>query len=677
MTELADPVQRHILAIRLRDAIVPDDASDLMLGPVVSARQLARLKQAMLPGVDYNGPRTTVALDDPVGRRVGRVAFDAPLAALWIGGVWTGTGPAPHCLPDSAASIAVFHYQQTQLAHDQADDDKRLKPLLGFSIAEHARNTDLLRAGGAGALLFIAASLLSDAARKYEQTRQRTGDTGRGKVETDAAAVAVEAALIGTARIAVDALLNKRGAPFGIHRIAAHLVDQVEAVRRSRAKGNVVRSVRIAASAADAVHFWLTRKVFHDLPLNEDRTAERLSARLAPRNDSMATATGAMVAEVCAVDPHELYVLLMAHRLEVALGRHRWLAAPHPVFRLSYGYVGGHALFAETERLGAIVADMDERERLGVGATLDSITLKPVLAMPAAVRGAITSQSQPGRYLDLGVYHRAVTTGFIRRQAHWMATTAPTYTHHAYALGSRLCDLAAAAGHDPTHAFIRDTELDKPSQGIRRQPLVLFYGLDIEETVILGLRQIFDRLIVRGAGTEDWRVAFGRTVHHVLMRAAPSIAARLAMTSYFGETGSCKGISNHATVLAGRFDDRDHDRPMGMFFDYALWFHRDRDVAFWDRLQKGAKLYGAFGSMVIPIEREPVPGRRGRRATPPAAPPSHWQRILIQAKAAFDAYQPLYLKSRPSLLTARIMARMCEGYSAFASDPQFHIIFKY
>ncbi|GAA4762700.1 hypothetical protein GCM10023219_03800 [Stakelama sediminis] len=49
---------------------------------------------------------------------------------------------------------------------------------------------------------------------------------------------------------------------------------------------------------------------------------------------------------------------------------------------------------------------------------------------------------------------------------------------------------------------------------------------------------------------------------------------------------------------------------------------------------------------------------------------------MAEAKTAFDAYRPLYLKSRPSILTARIMARMNEGYSAFASDPQFRKLFK-
>ena len=198
--------------------------------------------------------------------------------------------------------------------------------------------------------------------------------------------------------------------------------------------------------------------------------------------------------------------------------------------------------------------------------------------------------------------------------------------------------------------------------------------------MILGLRQIFDRLIVRGAGTDDWRVAFGRTVHHILAMTAPSIAARLEMSSCLkAEAATCKGLVNRATALASRFDDRDHDRPAGIGFDYALWFHRDRDVPFWDRLQKGARLYGAFGPALIPdaVEPEPLPGRRGRRATSPGEPPSRWQRIMAEAKTAFDAYRLLYLRSRPSVLTARIMARMNEGYSAFASDPQFRTIFRY
>lgn len=42
-----------------------------------------------------------------------------------------------------------------------------------------------------------------------------------------------------------------------------------------------------------------------------------------------------------------------------------------------------------------------------------------------------------------------------------------------------------------------------------------------------------------------------------------------------------------------------------------------------------------------------------------------------------DHRHPLYLKIQPTALTARIMARMSEGYSAFASDPQFRTVFKY
>lgn len=682
MTDLVDPVQRHIHAIAARDVIVPDNASDLDLGTVVSAKQLARLQRAMLPGVDFIGTATATTLDDPVGRRVGRVAFDPPLRALWVDGQWTGTGPAPHELPDSAASIATFIRQQTHLADDDDEGGGRVQRLLGFSIAEHARVTTLLRAGGAHARLFIAASMLSAACATYEKARERTAATGRQKAGVDVHARSAEAALIGMARIATDILLLDADAPIGIRRVATHLVDQVEAVRRNRPTGDVARSVRMAAAAAAAVHLWLTRGIFHDVPLAHDRDPNRLPVRLARANAALAEVADAMIGEVAAVDPQELYVLLMARRLAVALARHRWLAAPHPVFRLNYGYVGVHALFAEVERLGAIVATLADRQRLGGGATLDSKTFKPAMAAAAATQAALAGQSAPGRYLDLGVYHRAVTTGFTRRRRHWLATTVPAYTHHAYATGSRFCDLAAAAGDAPTHDFIRRTELDKPSQrGTRRQPLIMFYGLDVEEVVILGLRQILDRLTGRGAGTDGWRVAFGRTVHHILMKPAPSIAARLEMSSCLKtDEATCKGLVNRATALAGRFDDRDYERPAGIGFDYALWFHRDRDIPFWDRLQKGAKLYGALGSTFIPsntpIAKVSVPSRRGRRATPSEAPPSRWQCIMAEAKTAFDAYQPLYLKSRPSVLTARIMARMCEGYSAFASDPQFRTLFR-
>ena len=486
--------------------------------------------------------------------------------------------------------------------------------------------------------------------------------------------------MIGTARIATDILLGNHAVPRGIHSIATYLVDKVETIRRNRPSGKVARSVRAAAAASESVHIWLVRGILHDIPLNHDRDPARLPQRLAVSNSEIAAAVTIMIADVHAVDASALYVLLMARRLNSALIRHRWLAAPHPVFRLNYGYIGGHALFADVERLGAIVATMAARQRQQFSTSLDSKTLQPVLAAPSSTQAAIAAQDAPGRYLDLGVYHRAVTTGFIRDRNRWLSTTIPDYPHHAYALGSRFCDMASAAGDLPTHDFIRHTELDKPSQsGTRRQPLVLFYGLDIEDTVILGLRQILDRIVQRGAGTDDWRMAFGRTVHHILLRTAPAIAKRLATTTHFGDAGSCKGICNRATALAARFDDRDRDCPAGIGFDYALWLHRDRDIAFWDRLQKGAKLYGAFGPAFIPeaIEHEPLPSRQGRRATSPAAPPSRWQRIMKDAKTAFDAYQPLYLKTQPTALTARIMARMSEGYSAFASDPQFRTVFKY
>ena len=154
----------------------------------------------------------------------------------------------------------------------------------------------------------------------------------------------------------------------------------------------------------------------------------------------------------------------MGGPLRAVDGRHRWLAAPHPLFRLSYGYAGGHALFAEVERLAAVVTTMADRQRLDDGNMLDSVTLAPVIAAPSTTRAAVAGQTAPGRYLDLGAYHRAVTTGFIRDRARWMAATVPSYNHHAYALGSRFCDLAAAASDAPTHDFIRRTEFDKPSQ---------------------------------------------------------------------------------------------------------------------------------------------------------------------------------------------------------------------
>ena len=164
------------------------------------------------------------------------------------------------------------------------------------------RITDLLRAGGTGAHLFIAALMLSAACATYEKARQRTAGTGRGKPNADHAAAAVEAALIGTARIATDVVLSDGAAPHGIRRIAAHLADQVEAVRRNRPRGKAERSVRIAAAAADAVHLWLTRGTLHDLPLNHDRDPARLPHRLAVSNGEMAAMVDAMIDDVHAVD---------------------------------------------------------------------------------------------------------------------------------------------------------------------------------------------------------------------------------------------------------------------------------------------------------------------------------------------------------------------------------------
>ncbi len=505
MTDLVDPVQSHIYAITVRDSIVPDDASDLQLPAVVSAKQVARLKRALLPGVDFVGTGDSASLDDPVGRRVGRVAFTKPLQALWIDGIWTGAGPAPYRLPDDPAAIADFICRQTHLGDGTPESDARVTRLLGFSISDHAQVTDTLRVGGARARLFIAASMLSAACASYEKARQRTEATGRGKVDANNAAAEVEATLIGAARIATETVLSNTPAPPGILCIARHLVDQAEAVRRNRPRGRPTGAIRIAASAADAVHRWLTRGILHDLPLNHDREAARLPLRLATRDERMVAMVDAVIADIAAIDTSALYVLLMARRLDVALGRHRWLAAPHPVFRLNYGYIGGHALFVEVERLGAIVAAMADREIGSDGVSLNSKSLRTALSAPSVMQSTIAAQDAPGRYLDLGAYHRVVTNGFIRDQARWMATTASSYPHHAYALGSRNCDLAAAAAHTATHNFIRRTELDKPSkQGNRQQPLVLFYGLDSQETAILGLRQILDRLIMRGASTDEW-----------------------------------------------------------------------------------------------------------------------------------------------------------------------------
>ena len=169
------------------------------------------------------------------------------------------------------------------------------------------------------------------------------------------------------------------------------------------------------------------------------------------------------------------------------------------------------------------------------------------------------------------------------------------------------------------------------------------------------MRQITDRLSHRGVTGADWRVAFGLVVHRILSHGMPTLAARLAATSSLGaDEATCKGLVNRASELARRFDDRDFDRPCGAFFDYAGWFDRDRDVAFWDRLQTEAKRYGASGSTFVHLqaEREALPGCQGRPSTPADAPPSRWRQIMLEAKKAVHAYLPLYVKSRPTRLTA-------------------------
>jgi hypothetical protein len=683
MIDLVDPVQRNIHAIVVRDAIVRDDAADIVLVNA-SPKQIGRQLRAMLHGVDFVGEPMQAALDDPPGRRVGRVAFNASFGALWVRGRWTGSGPAPHRLPESQDEITAFILQQTNLgrAANEVASDLQVSSLFDFETEDHARNSDLLRMNGAGAQLFIAASMLSAACSRYEKAMKIATETGRKRAAVDVAAHSVEAALICTARIAAEALLNRRGALPRVGRVAMHLANQVELFRRTRAREDVRKAVRGAATAAAGVHRYLTRGIVHDIPLETDRDPMRLRDRLKVANIALETAVAAMLDEVEAVDAYQLYVLLMARRLDVALARHPWLAAPHPIFRLNYAYIGGHAMFAEFERLGLLIITMARRQRQNDGTTLDSVTLKPALAKPQVTQAAIGLQTAAGRYLDLGVYHRAVMTSFIRREAHWRSATVPFYTHHAYAIGSRVCDLAAAAGDPSTHDFIRQSEYDKPTQrGTKKQGLVFFFGLDIEETVILALRQILDRVPDPGVGTFTRNIAFGLTVRRILLHTAPSIAARLNMTSRLENEEACgKGLANRATRLARQFDDRDYHRPCGVTFDFALWFDRDRDIPFWDRLQKAAKLYTKFGSSFIagppPAELEALPGRKGRRATRAGDPPSRWRQIMVEAKQAFDAYQLLYLKGRPTRLTARIMARMNQGYSAFASDPQFRTLFR-
>lgn len=682
MTDLVDPVQRHIAAIVFRDTVVPDDASDMALCPDAPPKRVDRQQRAMLPGVDLPWNSGNGMLDDPVGRRVGRAAFNAAIRALWRDGVWTGGTPLPHRLPEDSGGIERFIREQTLLGVDCPEDatgDDLTAQLLGFSIADHARISDILRAKGWQAQLFVAASMIAAACASYRAKRRKSEKTGRNKMAVEIALIGIEAAVTGAARIATDIYLSDER-PVAARRIAMLLAERVERFRRARATKTIAYSISMAGSAADAIHIFLTRGTMRDIPPEHDRDPKRLPSRLATRNPAMESAVQAMIEEVTAVDAHDLYCLLMARRLDVALARHRWLAAPHPIFRLSYAYIGGHALFAEFERLSVIIRTMADRQRGTDGQVLTSTSIRPVLAAPNETECAIRLRTAAGRYLDLGAYHRAVTTDFIRRKAHLMRTTVPSYTHHAYASGTRICDLAASAADYATHDFIRRSELDKPTErSPRAKHLVLFYGLDVENTVILAVRQITDRLSHRGVNGADWRVAFGLIVHRILSHAMPTLAARLAATSSLrADEVTCKGLVNRASELARRFDDRDFGRPSGAFFDYALWFDRDRDVDFWDRLQKSTKLYGALGPTFVslPAEWEALPGRQGRRPTPADAPPSRWQQIMLEAKKAIDAYLPLYVKSRPTRLTARIMARMSQGYSALASDPQFCAIFK-
>lgn len=394
MIEPSDPVQRHIHAIMVRDAIVCDDAADMTLvNP--SPRQIDRQLRAMLPGVDFTGEPTVATLDDPPGRTVGRVAFNPMIRAGWTDGRWTGAGPAPHRLPDSEGAIRHFILQQTHLGVGDAEvkADLQIRHLLGFDVEDHARNSDHLRKNGPASRLFIAASMLSAACAKYQKARGRTEATGRNAVGVEVAALSVEAALIGTARIATDILLADDKALPRVRRIAMHLTSQVEVFRRTRSFGHIARAVRIAAAAADAVHLYLTRGTVHDLPDDHDRDPGRLRARLKVTNAGMEDAVETMVGDVGAVDGEQLYVLLMARRLDVALARYPWLAAPHPIFRLNYAYIGGHALFAELERLGTIIKAMESRQRLDDGTVLDSVTLRPVLGTThATMRRSLASR---------------------------------------------------------------------------------------------------------------------------------------------------------------------------------------------------------------------------------------------------------------------------------------------
>lgn len=237
MIDLIDPVQRHIAGIAFRDAVVPDDASDMTLRTDAPSKQVRRQLRALLPGVDFPWGSSNGLLDDPVGRRVGRVAFNPAIDALWWDGVWTGGTPAPHRLPEDAGGIERFIRAQTLLGVGNPDDasgDDLSEQLLGFSIGDHARTSDILRANGWRAKLFVAASMIAAACASYETKRRKSGKTGRNKCAVELAALNIEAAVISAARIATDIYFSDER-PVAARRIAMLLAEGVERFRRARA----------------------------------------------------------------------------------------------------------------------------------------------------------------------------------------------------------------------------------------------------------------------------------------------------------------------------------------------------------------------------------------------------------------------------------------------------------
>lgn len=686
MARPRDPVQRHIAAVYRRDSIAPDDASDLALSVDAPPKIKKRLLQAMLPGVDYPADDDALAkTDDPVGRRVGRVAFNPCIAGNWKDGVWIGGGPQPHRLPNSKSDIARFHRQQT-LLHDgdpnTGTSDALVEKVIGFPIDAHARTSAILSQGGKLASVLVAILMLAAACDRFERRNLQVNKTRRHIDDWEAAIVAVEVATNGAAQIAADVLLGGECKRKGIQTIALAMAYVAEKLRRNRPLRPKLRigSLRCAAQAAAMALACLATGKLDRNWQQPDVEVQRLPHRLETCASGVADRVANFVSKVRDIDTPMVYRLLMARRLDVALTANPWLAAPHPSFRVCYGFLGGHAIFAELERVGLIVKHMADRQRVADGSPLQARSIRSCLSDPQQTGLALQEQNAAGRYLDLGVYHAEVTNAFVRQRKRWMRDTVVEYTHHAYATGTRRCNLPAAAADDATHAMIRGAELRKPTMLAQaKQNLVLFYGLPIKDVVILALRQISDRVLSRKCNVEEWRKAFGHTTHLVLSHVDPEIARQLSASScLMADQATCKGLANRATEFARRFDDRDYDRPVGAFFDYARWFDRDRDVAFWNRLQGGAKLYAAFGSSYIPsrpTETEGLPPRQGR-STVTADARSRWAEVMLKAKRAFDAYEPLYAKTRPRFLNAQIMTRLSEGYSSLASDPQFWAIFK-